>query len=431
LNNPLNITGYSLVLKQTETDLNTGEQANIIDIIGRNKIAQITVKNGTEQELYFTFDGHGSTRVLTDLAGAIVELYAFDAYGNAIGFDPSVALTEFLYSGEQFDSKIGQQYLRQRYYDPATGRFNRLDPFFGNLNDPQSLHNYLYTHADPVNGADPSGEMVAIAMGSLGGMNAQSQSAKANVGVGLQVKKGLDLLQQAQNIAETIINIAGMIEDGYSLLSIGLQGIMDFATLPDKLRQKFSETLKEGVGGRLTAKGHIPVPSTLVKVLQRNKTARGVLGFNKSQELMGLIATQLMVTSIGFETTSINYLLHGLDSVFKVTDQAVNNTGGLFKKGLFLIAESKGGNSTLKRTTNHGIQMKDKWIKDAIKKLTDSSINRNSHDIQDLHNTAKARKTIYALVVKLNVWSSVPKPAIYFSLRTFPGIKASWGYPFE
>jgi RHS repeat-associated protein len=66
-------------------------------------------------------------------------------------------LTEFLYSGEQFDSKIGQQYLRQRYYDPATGRFNRLDPFFGNLDAPQSLHKYLYTHANPVNGIDPTG----------------------------------------------------------------------------------------------------------------------------------------------------------------------------------------------------------------------------------------------------------------------------------
>jgi RHS repeat-associated protein len=102
---------------------------------------------------------------LIDFAGAIAELYAFDAYGNAIGFDPSVALTEFLYSGEQFDSKIGQQYLRQRYYDPATGRFNRLDPFFGNLTDPQSLHKYLYTHADPVNGIDPSGKFSAVGVG--------------------------------------------------------------------------------------------------------------------------------------------------------------------------------------------------------------------------------------------------------------------------
>jgi RHS repeat-associated protein len=157
LNNPLNITGYSQVLKQTETNLETGEQANITYIIGRNRISQITLKDNTEQELYFTLDGHGSTRALTDFVGAIVELYSFDAYGNAIGFDPSVALTEFLYSGEQFDSKIGQQYLRQRYYNPVTGRFNRLDPFFGNLNDPQSLHKYLYTHTDPINGIDPTG----------------------------------------------------------------------------------------------------------------------------------------------------------------------------------------------------------------------------------------------------------------------------------
>jgi RHS repeat-associated protein len=78
-------------------------------------------------------------------------------------------LTEFLYSGEQFDSKIGQQYLRARYYDPATGRFNRLDPFFGNINDPQSLHKYLYTHTDPVNGIDPSGKMnVAACIGAIG-----------------------------------------------------------------------------------------------------------------------------------------------------------------------------------------------------------------------------------------------------------------------
>jgi RHS repeat-associated protein len=110
---------------------------------------------------------------LIDFVGAIIELYAFDAYGNAIGFDPSVALTEFLYSGEQIDSKIGQQYLRQRYYDPATGRFNRLDPFFGNLTDPQSLLKYLYTHADPVNGVDPTG--LSMMMDVMSSINARIQ----------------------------------------------------------------------------------------------------------------------------------------------------------------------------------------------------------------------------------------------------------------
>jgi RHS repeat-associated protein len=134
--------------------------------------------------------------VLLDVAGAIVQLYSFDAYGNALGFDPSIALTEFLYSGEQFDSKIGQQYLRQRYYDPTTGRFNRLDPFFGNLNDPLSLHKYLYTHADPVNGIDPSGLMglgsIGIAM-SIGGIMGAGMSG----GVNYYYNRSLSLAGQA------------------------------------------------------------------------------------------------------------------------------------------------------------------------------------------------------------------------------------------
>jgi RHS repeat-associated protein len=97
-----------------------------------------------------------------DITVAILQLYSFDAYGNAIGFNSAEALTEFLYSGEQFDSKIGQQYLRARYYDSVTGRFNRLDPFFGNQLEPQSFHKYLYAHGDPINNTDPSGEFIPI-----------------------------------------------------------------------------------------------------------------------------------------------------------------------------------------------------------------------------------------------------------------------------
>jgi len=66
-------------------------------------------------------------------------------------------LTALLYTGEQFNATTGQYYLRARYYDPETGRFNRLDPFAGNTSDPVSLHKYLYCGADPVMFSDPSG----------------------------------------------------------------------------------------------------------------------------------------------------------------------------------------------------------------------------------------------------------------------------------
>jgi RHS repeat-associated protein len=44
-----------------------------------------------------------------------------------------------------------------RYYNPATGRFMSRDPENGYINDPASLHKYLYAGGDPVNRIDPSG----------------------------------------------------------------------------------------------------------------------------------------------------------------------------------------------------------------------------------------------------------------------------------
>ncbi|MCY2989515.1 MAG: hypothetical protein NTY19_16815, partial [Planctomycetota bacterium] len=45
-------------------------------------------------------------------------------------------------------------------------RFNRLDPFAGKIQDPLSLHKYLYVHANPIGAVDPSG---LLAGGGLSG----------------------------------------------------------------------------------------------------------------------------------------------------------------------------------------------------------------------------------------------------------------------
>ena len=106
------------------------------------------------------YDGHGSTRLLTDSSGTITDRMSYDAYGIMLGGNPTnlePPTTNLLYSGEQFDVDLQQQYLRARYYDQSIGVFNRFDPFSGNNNYPQSLHKYTYTHNDPVNMIDPAG----------------------------------------------------------------------------------------------------------------------------------------------------------------------------------------------------------------------------------------------------------------------------------
>lgn len=94
-----------------------------------------------------------------------------------IGANAANALTDLLYSGEHFDSRITQLYLRARYYDPVTGRFNRLDPVRGKVDDPLSLNKYTYAYSDPVQNLDPTGQftliglMISVAIG--GGIDAE------------------------------------------------------------------------------------------------------------------------------------------------------------------------------------------------------------------------------------------------------------------
>lgn len=77
-----------------------------------------------------------------------------------LGGNPTSApATSLLYAGEHFNPDVSGYYNRARYYDQNTGRFNRMDPFAGNYQDPQSLHKYLYAYDNPVNNVDPSGEI--------------------------------------------------------------------------------------------------------------------------------------------------------------------------------------------------------------------------------------------------------------------------------
>jgi len=217
LNDAQSLTGYSQVLQETVIDPTTGEiQKRIVYAIGHDHIGQTTVaySGGVPQSsetLFFGTDGHGSVRVLLDMAGAIAsvagvqQLFHYDAYGNALGFNPAHAATSYLYSGEQFDTRIGQQYLRARYYDPNAGRFNRLDPFFGNLNDPQSLHKYGYVHAEPVQGVDPSGLLAGGATSTGTAMSGALSISGMNLAATLLVIKAVhDLLPKTDPLLRRI-----------------------------------------------------------------------------------------------------------------------------------------------------------------------------------------------------------------------------------
>jgi RHS repeat-associated protein len=118
-------------------------------------------------------------------------------------------LTTLLYNSEQFDHLTGLSYLRARYYDPASGRFNRLDPFFGNLNDPQSLHKYLFVHGNPISGIDPTGnEFSLTGMLSVSGIRSTIQTGVGYLNAVFRAYNYVERTFQILSYAQTVIRFA-------------------------------------------------------------------------------------------------------------------------------------------------------------------------------------------------------------------------------
>jgi len=149
-----NHTGYAQVLEEYDGT------NSITYTIGDDIVSQSRYNGSTATVRHYLYDGQGSTRQLTDNSGALAtdQSFSYDGYGVMVGYS-GTPQTNLLYTGEYYDSNLKQYNLRARYYNPSNGRFNRMDPYSGNNQDPQSLHKYLYCHANPVNGIDPSGRL--------------------------------------------------------------------------------------------------------------------------------------------------------------------------------------------------------------------------------------------------------------------------------
>jgi RHS repeat-associated protein len=126
-------------------------------VYGAGMVSQGGAAGNTRQ--YYLDDGLGNVRYVTDSAGATLQAYTYDPYGNPVA---GTNLSNYTYQGQQKDYETGLTYLRARYYDPTTGRFISKDPVPGTLNSPQGQNGYSYAHNDPVNQTDPSGMFLDV-----------------------------------------------------------------------------------------------------------------------------------------------------------------------------------------------------------------------------------------------------------------------------
>ena len=140
----------------------------------------LTMRRGGEDYYYHGDDMHNVVK-LTDGDGLVVEGYDYGDYGAPEFYDEDGALTSatasafgnpYLFSGREWEEELGLYHFRNRYMDPALGRFTSRDPL-GLWGDAANLGNgYTYCAGNPWSMVDPFG----LASGG-------NQSAQQNAGV--------------------------------------------------------------------------------------------------------------------------------------------------------------------------------------------------------------------------------------------------------
>jgi RHS repeat-associated protein len=107
---------------------------------------------------YYHTDHLGSSNVLTDRSGNVVQHYEYSTFGQQSYVNNTSAFpVSNRYTGQIADDETGLYYYGGRYYDPQLGRFIQPDPTVPEFTDSQSLNRYSYCRNNPLNATDPSG----------------------------------------------------------------------------------------------------------------------------------------------------------------------------------------------------------------------------------------------------------------------------------
>src|SRR3990170_951661 len=77
---------------------------------------------------YYHADALGSITRMTDQNGNTVQTIRYDTFGNIKSIKNPLLIQPYAFTGREYDIESGFYYLRNRYYDPRTGRFISKDP---------------------------------------------------------------------------------------------------------------------------------------------------------------------------------------------------------------------------------------------------------------------------------------------------------------
>ena len=107
---------------------------------------------------YFHKDHLGSSTVMTDASGKIIESIDYMPFGEQRNYSRlNPFITRYRFTDQELDVESGLYNYNARLYDPVIGRFISPDTIVPDPFDPQLLNRYAYVRNNPLIYVDPSG----------------------------------------------------------------------------------------------------------------------------------------------------------------------------------------------------------------------------------------------------------------------------------
>jgi RHS repeat-associated protein len=177
-----------------ETDLSGNATAEYVFFNGE-RAARVDMP-GNSPKYYFE-DHLGSTDIVTNPTGGIVEESDYVPYGGEVaisGSDPN----HYKFTGKERDLESGLDYFDARHYSSPFGRFltpdwaaKPTDVPYADFLDPQSINQYGYVRNNPLSHADSDGHCCEQLFQNLS--NAFRSAANAVQQAGQATVRGLEL----------------------------------------------------------------------------------------------------------------------------------------------------------------------------------------------------------------------------------------------
>jgi len=130
-------------------------------------VASLLPYQHKEAKIYFYHPDHlGSSSVVTDMSGEVVERTEFYPYGRPRYSRHDPFDSAYKYTGKELDKETGLMYYGARYYDAVIGRFVSVDPLIGSASGASDMFShqaYTYAALNPLKFLDPTGRAICTA----------------------------------------------------------------------------------------------------------------------------------------------------------------------------------------------------------------------------------------------------------------------------